>query len=132
MIFSIISQMKIRLQGNSIRYRLKEPEVKAFNVNGRLTEIIQFGNTHDKQLCFVLQRSSNTEVTVSYEAATTIVYVPEQLARQWTETTLVGFDAVVEIGNGKTLKILVEKDFACLDANEEENAGSYPNPSQQC
>ena len=124
--------MKIRIQGNSIRYRLKEPEVVNFKRHGNVTEAFQLGNEEAEQLRFVLQQSAGTEVTVQHKEKTTTILVPEQMAKQWTETDLVGFDAIIEIGNGKALKILVEKDFKCLDGTEEDNKGAYPNPAKQC
>jgi hypothetical protein len=124
--------MKIRIQGNSIRYRLKEPEVADFKKYGRVTETIQLGEEETEQLRFVLLRSSVNMVTVQQADKTTTILVPEQMAQRWTDSDLVGFDAIIEIGKGKGLKVLVEKDFKCLDGSEEDNIGAYPNPAKQC
>lgn len=124
--------MKIRIQGNSIRYRLKQPEVANFEKFGSVTESIQLGINPKDQLRFILQRSANDDVTVHYSNCTTIIGVPSAIVNEWTSTDLVGFDACIDIGNGKTLKLLVEKDFACIDGNEENNMGSYPNPAKVC
>jgi uncharacterized protein DUF7009 len=124
--------MKIRIQGNSIRYRLKEPEVARFSKTGSVTESIQFGVMDGEQLCFVLQRSSVDELTVQHSHKTITIYVPLQIAQRWTDSDLVGFDAIISTGNGKSLNILVEKDFKCLDGSEEDNVGAYPNPAKQC
>jgi hypothetical protein len=124
--------MKIRIQGNSIRYRLKEPEVADFKKYGRVTETIQLGDEETEQLRFVLLRSSVNMVTVQQADKTTTILVPEQMAQRWTDSDLVGFDAIIEIGKGKGLKVLVEKDFKCLDGSEEDNIGAYPNPAKQC
>jgi hypothetical protein len=132
MIFIANVFMKIRIQGNSIRYRLKEPEVADFKKYGRVTETIQLGEEETEQLRFVLLRSSVNMVTVQQADKTTTILVPEQMAQRWTDSDLVGFDAIIEIGKGKGLKVLVEKDFKCLDGSEEDNIGAYPNPAKQC
>jgi hypothetical protein len=132
MIFIANVFMKIRIQGNSIRYRLKEPEVADFKKYGRVTETIQLGDEETEQLRFVLLRSSVNMVTVQQADKTTTILVPEQMAQRWTDSDLVGFDAIIEIGKGKGLKVLVEKDFKCLDGSEEDNIGAYPNPAKQC
>jgi hypothetical protein len=132
MIFIANVFMKIRIQGNSIRYRLKEPEVADFKKYGRVTETIQLGEEETEQLRFVLLRSSVNMVTVQQADNTTTILVPEQMAQRWTDSDLVGFDAIIEIGKGKGLKVLVEKDFKCLDGSEEDNIGAYPNPAKQC
>lgn len=124
--------MKVRMQGNSIRYRLREPEVINFKKHGIITETVQFGNKEVDRLLFSLQKSSISEVGVQHAGETITIHVPQSLASKWTDTELVGFDAIIEIGKGKELKILVEKDFECLDAAEEDNEGAYPNPAKQC
>lgn len=125
--------MKIRIQGNSLRYRLREPEVAEFKRAGRVSEAIQLGPGADDQLRFVLQASAdNSTITVLCSGKTTTICVPLPVAHKWTDTDLVGFDAAIEAGAGKPLKILVEKDFKCLNGPEEENEGAYPNPMKHC
>jgi hypothetical protein len=37
------------------------------------------------------------------------------------------------VGDGKTLRILVEKDFACLTKPpHEDDADAFPNPNKSC
>ncbi|HUQ66949.1 MAG TPA: hypothetical protein VM101_12385 [Flavitalea sp.] len=124
--------MKIRIQGNSIRYRLREPEVQNFKNHNSVTEIIQFGTHTSQKLRFVIQKSSCKHVSVDHADQTTTIHVPEAIANNWTDTDLVGFDAIIAITDGETLKVLVEKDFKCLDGSIEDNVGAYPNPAEQC
>ena len=124
--------MKVRIAGNSIRFRLKQPEVGAFRQQGKLTEVTAFGPEPADQLRFVLEASSVPELTVRFEACITTVRVPRDLALQWTETELVGFSGKADTGKGSQVEVLVEKDFACLDAPEEDNIGTYPNPNAAC
>jgi hypothetical protein len=44
----------------------------------------------------------------------------------------VDFDAKVDTRKGRTISILVEKDFMCIDGSEAENEGAYPNPLANC
>lgn len=124
--------MKVRISGNSIRFRLKQPEVSYFRLHGKITEVTAFGPEPADQLRFILEVSSAPELGVHFEASTTTVRVPQELAAKWTGTELVGFDGKVEAGKGQQMDLLVEKDFACLDAPEEDNAGAYPNPNAVC
>ena len=124
--------MKIRIQGNSIRYRLRKPEVAQFKKYGRVSETIQLGSEAHQQLEFMLKESSTNTIAVTYQTNSTTVHVPKQLAEVWTGTEQVGFEAIVEIGNGKALKVLVEKDFKCLDGSDAENEGAYQNPNAHC
>ena len=120
------------MQSNSIRYRLKEPEVHEFKNNGIIKESIQLGSNTGTSLHFILQKSDSAQIAVQSENNTIIIQVPNDMAGEWTDTSSVGFDAVIPLGNGRKLKVLVEKDFECLDAGKEENIGTYPNPKKNC
>ncbi|RYY93557.1 MAG: hypothetical protein EOO11_19520 [Chitinophagaceae bacterium] len=122
--------MKIRIQGNSIRYRLKEPEVRRFSETGLIEETMQLGG--GAALRFRLELGPGAEVSVEHRVNTVTVRVPQALGQEWTGTERVGFDAEVGLDADARLKVLVEKDWACLDGSEEENIGSYPNPMTEC
>ncbi|ALI98027.1 DUF7009 family protein [Rufibacter tibetensis] len=124
--------MKIRILGNSLRFRLRQPEVSSFRQTGVVTEVTQFGPEPSQKLSFILAVSSDPELSVSFEAGTTTVHVPKQLAEEWTSTDQVGFDGTVNTGQGQKIEVLVEKDFVCLDRPEEEQIGAYPNPNAIC
>lgn len=124
--------MKVRIQGNSIRYRLRQPEVENLKVSGSVTEVIELGPAPTDQLRFVLKRSAVAQLSVQHFDKTTIVHIPEQWACEWGDSDVVGYDAAVDLGNGDVLKILVEKDFKCLDGSEADNVGAYPNPAEYC
>lgn len=125
--------MKVRLLGNSIRFRLKKPEVEQFEQTGIITEIIEFGPEPSDQIRFSLvTHHTMQELVVSFHANTTTIKVPEALAREWVQTQQVGFGGKVETGKGKIINVLVEKDFMCIDGNEMDNEGAYPNPVANC
>ncbi len=120
--------MKIRITGNNIRLRLKQPEVSRFQKNGIISEALEFGTDEKDQLTFTLQQSDADDFSISFFSNHTAIYVPAKLAGEWTTTDLVGFDATIDTGKKRTVSILVEKDFVCMDGSEEDNEGSYPNP----
>jgi hypothetical protein len=130
--FFVISGMKVRIRGNSIRYRLKQHEVAQFSEAGFFTETTQIGSDADALLCFTLRIASCAQPQVLNTGNHVIVEIPTAVADEWTGTEQVGFDAAISFSNGAELKLLVEKDFACLDRSDEEEVGSYPNPSLNC
>lgn len=121
--------MKVRIQKNSIRVRLKQPEVTQFQQQGKVSEVLEFGADVDDKLTFTLEAFNKPELAIEFKANTTVIYVPSTLAEEWTTSDLVGFDGKIDTGKGRTINILVEKDFVCMDGREEDNVGSYPNPS---
>jgi hypothetical protein len=118
--------MKIRIKGNTIRYRLSQSEVKFFSANAHLEEKTDFGNT---QFSYALEQTKNAKaLTASFRDGRISLYVPEEEAIKWTQTNLVGLSAEMNIGNGKTLFLLLEKDFKCLDETHEDQSDNFPNP----
>lgn len=130
--YSKSTLMKVRIQSNTMRFRLKQPEVNHFQQHGQITEVTEFGPEPSQQLRFRLKVSSSTDFTITFEAGTTTIYVPQQVAQKWTSTELVGFDANVDTGYGREIVLLVEKDFICQDRPGEDNVGAYPNPKGIC
>ena len=58
--------------------------------------------------------------------------MPETICTEWSETELVGFEETIDTGKRETIKLLVEKDFKCLDGTAAENEDAYPNPNVEC
>lgn len=113
--------MKLRIQGNSIRFRLKENEVDLFNKVGQLADTIMFGP--QQQLAFRLIKSNQvSELSAEFDAKGIHVYVPDQLVSTWALTELVGMENMQELHENQQLKILIEKDFPCKHTPEEKQA----------
>ena len=121
--------MKLRLQFNSIRLRLKRNEVTQFARTGRVEEKIISGTRDNEIFRYVLEATdtvSSPQGTVTSRGIK--VQVPIADAVRWVSTDQVGIEGEQLVNNRATLRILIEKDFACIDATEEQNADTFPNP----
>ena len=105
--------MKLRIQGNSLRLRLSEAEVTQFADTGQVEENIAFSPDETNALRYILQQTTEPEVSIRFNANTICVSIPETLAQKWTNTDLIGFDDLIDLGNAKQLRIVVEKDLDC-------------------
>ncbi|WP_231425296.1 hypothetical protein [Pedobacter sp. Leaf250] len=112
--------MKIRIKGNSIRYRLTRPEVEGFNEQKAIIETVDFGS---QILTYGLIITNDIEFSATYVDHTIMVHFPLVLLNEWKSTEKVGYKA--ESG---MISILIEKDFTCLDNVEEDQSENYPNP----
>ncbi|HQF28403.1 MAG TPA: hypothetical protein PLH61_12225 [Bacteroidia bacterium] len=122
--------MKIRIKGNSVRIRVTKSEVARFTEEGRLEEKTEFG---DSVLTYALQCSDKYEnPAADFKSNLITVYIPTRVKKEWVETDQVGFNHRMDIGNDKTLFILVEKDFVCLDHTFEDQSDNFPNPNRTC
>lgn len=123
--------MKTRITANSIRFRLKQTEVKSFAEHGSITEMLELGATSSEQLAFSL-KTGYSELSVHFSENHLTVFIPESISLQWTTTDMVGISHSIRTSTGKIINILIEKDFACLDATDAENIDTYPNPKAVC
>lgn len=124
--------MKVRLLGNSIRFRLKKSEVTLFKKEGAIKQMTQFGIEPGDILSFVIRKNASEEFKLKYRDGTVTVDIPEAVCCEWTDTNLVGFEEEIDTGKGQVIKILIEKDFQCLHTTDIENLDSYPNPNLNC
>jgi hypothetical protein len=127
--------MKLRLQPNSIRLRLKQSEVDRFLRTGRVEERIVSGTDDQESFRYLLETNDAVSAPKgSIAPGSVIVQVPTADALKWALTNQIGIEGEQTIDGNTSLRILVEKDFACLDGSEEQNADTFPNPlaGQKC
>ncbi len=121
--------MKIRIKGNSIRFRLTQSEVKQLSEKGSVKETTEFGsNTFHYQ---VELTTSVKNLEASYSNDEIVMMVPEDDGRNWFHNNAVGFEHQVGLPKGKKLHLLLEKDFTCLENRAEDQSDNYPNPKLQ-
>ena len=119
--------MKIRLNGNSIRYRLSKTDIANFGEHGLIEEKTEFPNSQSFNYC--LQKKEGIKnIEASFSENSICIFVPENMVAKWTTTDVVGFDSKMSLGEEKDLLLLIEKDFVCLDQTFEDQQDNYPNP----
>lgn len=120
--------LKLRIRDNSIRLRLSQTEVEAVNANGLVRGRVQFSGSNSFD--YVLESSPATvkpEAHISNNVLT--VRVPQMDVKQWAESERVSITSDQLLNDGEQLKILVEKDFACLAPREgEDESDLFPHP----
>lgn len=122
--------MKIRIKGNSIRLRLSKSEVERFGKTNCIEESTEFGT--GVFYYALLSNKAADCISASFSGNKITVIIPEKIKTEWTTTDRVGFENKLDIGNGKQLFILIEKDFVCLDNTFEDQSDNFPNPNAAC
>jgi hypothetical protein len=121
--------VKLRLQFNSIRFRLKRREVEQLARTGRVEEKILIGSCEGETFDYVLESTAavfSPRATVTERGVT--VQVPSHQVMKWASTDQIGIEGRQPVDSETSLRILVEKDFACIDGTDQENADTFPNP----
>jgi hypothetical protein len=120
--------LKLRVLDNSIRLRLTRSEVDSLNAEGLVRGRVRFAgsNTFD----YVLESSPATvkpEAHISNNVLT--VRVPILDIQNWAGSEQVSIDSQQGLDDGEQLRILIEKDFACLAPREgEDETDMFPHP----
>jgi len=120
--------MKLRIKGNSLRLRLTRTEVQRLIEHRGVEETTAFADAVRFSYAVRMDAPAQT-VSAEYAAGRITVTVPEQQARQWAASEVVGVYGEVAIADG-VLKLAVEKDFACIDRDDPEDADAFPNPKR--
>lgn len=119
--------MKIRIQGNSIRLRLKQEEVATLAETGSVEDRLKFGPEDSQHLIYRLLAADVPAINTSFNHGVIVVEVPEEDAKTWIWSNRVGFEQDVKV-DGESIRILVEKDFKCLEERPGED-DLFPNPN---
>jgi hypothetical protein len=122
--------MKLRIQANSIRFRVTPTELHALATRGRIESAVQLGVSSQDRLSYSLEISSERSVRMVYGDRSVCAVLPENMVREWASTDQVGIEGFQPVANGGQLKILVEKDFKCLQPRSgESEVDRFPNPA---
>jgi hypothetical protein len=112
--------MKLRLEGNSIRLRVRKSDLIKLHTESRIRESLLFSNG----VLFIYQlitdnNAETIDAQLSAEAIT--VSIPLSMATNWLNSDAVGLEHTLDSG----LFILIEKDFPCTDRPWEDTSDTF-------
>lgn len=114
--------MKMRIQGNVLRFRLNRAEVARLSSEGTVSASLPFPDGHT--LSYRIEAAPTDVVQSSFRDGEILLRLPAQAVREWSSGEQVG----IEQTSGP-LEILIEKDFQCMHKGEEgKDPDAYPNP----
>ncbi|REC45476.1 DUF7009 family protein [Chryseobacterium pennipullorum] len=116
--------MKIRIKDNSIRFRLTQSEVSELNEKGIVSSVTQFV---DRPFIYMIERVNDDVLSAAFIENRMVMRIPEAMVNALVSTDTVGFE-----GQTGLVKLLVEKDFVCIDNTMEDQSDNYPNPNLTC
>jgi hypothetical protein len=120
--------MKLRIHKNSLRLRLGPLEIARLLDIGRIEECIRFAPQDNAALTYALElASSGQDLRLRHRPQEVTILLSRDQARKWADGDQVGISGEMKLGPDK-LELLVEKDFACVDRDDEKNEDTFPNP----
>lgn len=124
--------MKLRIRGNSIRLRLTKSEVEQLGETGSIEDSVVFGAAAPAFSYELQTTAEHDRMNAQFNANRLSISIPADDAKNWIRSDLVGIEEMQPVDEHKVLRILVEKDFACLSEREgEDDTDAFPNPFSQ-
>jgi hypothetical protein len=120
--------MKIRIKGDSIRYRLTKSDLEKFYDESYLEEVTHFPHN---QLIYCLKAIDSEEISADFQNNKISIFFPKSELNTWFKTDKITYQYVQKF-EGRELNILLEKDFVCIDNVEEDQSDNFPNPNLIC
>ena len=121
--------MKLRIKGDSLRLRVSRSELTRLLGGERVEDTIHFSLEPDAHLTYGLESASQSEpVRIECGPQDVTVSLSREQTAYWGRDTEVGVYGTIELGPSQALEVSIEKDFACLDRSDEENADTFINP----
>ena len=125
--YSIV--MKLRIRGNSIRLRLTKSDIAQFAAAGKVEETVEFGLAKPALSYQLVKTEKVATVSANFDKNCLKISIPRIAAEEWISSESVGLESAQSIGDNNVLRILVEKDFACLEKRAgEEDSDTFTNP----
>ena len=123
--------MKLRIRGNTVRLRLSRGEIDALARDGHVEDAVEFGPSAGERLVYRIEaKGEASHPTATFAHGGIVITLPATVAVEWARSDRVGVEGEQPVGDGKSLRILVEKDFACLQPRAgEDDTDAFANPS---
>lgn len=126
--------MKLRILDDSLRLRLSQGELERLRTLGRVEAAIGFGPGPDQRLVYALVVDPAAHrISATLTNREIVVHLPQAAAHAWIAGQEVGLHGEQSLEPGRSLALLVEKDFKCLVPRAgEESYDGLPNPRSSC
>jgi len=107
--------------------------VSSLIAEGTLRESVYFSAAPADCLTYSVQLSASASVpSASHNHGGLVLTLPRELAEQWANSEQTGITHSQSLGDGSDLRIVVEKDFRCLQPRpEEDEADNFPHPDPE-
>ena len=120
--------LKLRIRGNTLRFRLGRSEVETFGRTRTIGDKVQFG-LKEKEFGYLLEKATENGFSASFSDGTIKVSIPASEVDRWVSTDDVSLAGSFMADEQTEIKILIEKDFVCLNThNDEDQSDRYPHP----
>jgi hypothetical protein len=106
--------MKVRIHGQTLRFRLDEDEVSALVAKRHIRSSLTIGSA---QLAFSIELADQ-KPDIAMDSGHISLTMPSDWAREWDVNEEVGFEFELHTDTGEGVTVVVEKDYPCAHTTE--------------
>ncbi|MFV0389334.1 MAG: DUF7009 family protein [Pyrinomonadaceae bacterium] len=103
--------MKIRIAGNSIRFRLQTIDLTELVEKGKIIHTLDFGNGNG--LDFKIETCKNGDSRIEIVGTEVIATVPGLIVSEWKGIESFSYSHSQETDEGKNINFLIENELGC-------------------
>ena len=119
--------MKLRVQGDALRLRLTRSEVARLAGGGAVTS--ETAIMPGASLTVRVEPTDRPALAVTFEGGAVTVSLPQTQIGPWADGDDEALAGTQGAGAGRTLRVSVEKDYACLH-RDGDDPGAFPHPAR--
>ena len=117
--------MKLRLFKDSVRFRVRRPDLDRLMSVGEVGHLVRTGPSEENRLVYLLRKSAGTIPTLDPLPSGLCVHLPAVEVERWAA----GPETGIEFRTPWGVRVLVEKDFPCMEPRiDEGNEGTFERP----
>ena len=122
--------MKLRIKDNSIRLRLTQTEVERIGNGDQIHNNLNFPG--GERVSYLLVGSAVEDPEIEYKDNRISISIPTEILTKWANSDEVSLLYELSLDHENVLKLLIEKDFACLTPREDEDESDlFSHPEQR-
>ncbi len=117
--------MKLRCTQNSVRIRVRKSDIETLAQQGTVRESVCFGPTNFFHFELGITPGIDS-VEATFSEGVLRVVLPKERAQSWMNSSEVGIEVQRTNAEGAiSLHLLIEKDFPCLDRDNEDKSDTF-------
>lgn len=123
--------MKLRCTHNSIRLRLRKSDLNTLVEKGEVKEQVSFPGGKETFSFILKLKEELDQVHAASSPHELEISLPKFNAISWANSAEVGIEVYQELGGEEQLHLLIEKDFPCLDRENEDKSDTFWELSEE-
>ena len=115
--------MKLRLDKNSLRLRVRKSDLEKLQDQNEVAETTHFPLGSFEYRLIISDKEENVSAQIFSQSIE--VVVPVKTALQWMNSDETGIYHTINLSDNQSLDVIIEKDFPCKDRIEENKADTF-------